>query len=487
MFPPANRRTPGVDQRVRPQKRQGALQPLPARVLLIGARSSANNSHDYEPTRMQTEPEAQSFSGAGSQVALMVTAAFGAGRFVADESGALPEVWAMAIPPPTNGVRSVHRRPVTGTATLSGDLVVTIAGRTVRAFVEAGDTEADMAAALGDAIRAVEPNLPVTSAAAGNAITITARENGICGEWVLIERDASGVAGVTIDGQSVTAGAGVTDLETALDVSLETDWDAIVLPQQDAVTRTQLKQHIEAAWRYDHERYRIAVVGVSGTVGEAQTFASGIDDYRIVVVNAERLAALPRVSSPSLPYEAAAEVATRLFSQSKPNANFNLKPLATPGRRRALLPTIENDAIMAGVTVLGPARELTAGGVLVRPVSTAITDQTGETDAPDTRWQPIEIAKTVAALARQMGLALVRFSKGIDEGRRTEENRISARQSAITVLTAAVRQGWIAPFPKSGVQAAYKDVGGSARLCLDLSYSVIVATDIVAVTHNVVR
>jgi phage tail sheath gpL-like len=281
-------------------------------------------------------------------------------------------------------------------------------------------------------------------------------------------------------------GAGVTDLTTALDASFSTlDYQVVVVPQQDAATLTAVIAHIADAWGDPGiDRPRVVVLGVDGTIGTAQTAASTLDDYRALIANAEKPASPIVARSLSLPYELAAEVGTLLISQSRPNPNLNKSRIVTPGRGQLLLNS--SDEIASGVTVVQPPTGADHGGRVLRPVSTAITDQTGQTSAPDTSWQPIEIALTVIYTWLQMRAALERFSSDPELGVSSEANRQSARQSVLGVLELEAASNYLA-FNADEQDVQYETIGGSRRLRVSLRYAVITATDIVAVTHDVVR
>ncbi|WP_428262888.1 hypothetical protein, partial [Haliangium sp.] len=189
-------------------------------------------------------------------------------------------------------------------------------------------------------------------------------------------------------------------------------------------------------------------------------------------------------SARSFPFEVAAAVASRLFSQARSNHNFNRAPLPVYGRPRSISRDAVNDAINAGVTVVVEPERGTHSGAFVRPVSCAVTDQTRQTTAIDRRWQPIEIAKTVAFLLRQVELELDRFTQTATAD---EETRISVIAACQAVLRAAEGQALLGPVSNESVLAAYELVGGATHLVVALEYGVRTALDIIAVQHNVTR
>jgi hypothetical protein len=127
----------------------------------------------------------------------------------------------------------------------------------------------------------------------------------------------------------------------------------------------------------------------------------------------------------------------------------------------------------------------------VDPVSTATTDQTGQSPGVlDRTWQPIEIAKTVAAVVRSVNEMLA----GLEQLAATEETRLTGKARALGVLRAFNRLGVISgvagaasAIEDDAVGAEFENVGAATHLVIDLNYAVIVGLDIVAVRHNVSR
>ena len=296
--------------------------------------------------------------------------------------------------------------------------------------------------------------------------------------------DASRLNGLSVDVSRGTDGAGILALSAALDASLAIDFDCIALPESDAATCALVKAHIVDAWDYTQQRYRIIVLGTTGDLAEAQTGAAELDDFRVMLACAEKIAGASspfdrKHSSRSHGFELAASAAARLYTQRQPNYNYNQATLSVVGRPATINRANVNDAIEAGVTiVMAPDK---GRSHIVDPVSTAITDPI--TGNPSTEWQPIEIAKTVQTNTRSIQAELSLFPRADADATTLE----TARAAALAVLETAAGARLIKPVANDDVTAVYEIVGGSTHLVLTVNYAVITGLDMVAVTHNITR
>jgi hypothetical protein len=491
-FIPSTERIPGVYQRVQLQ-RQGGLAPLEQSILLIGYRLAASASdNDNTAIRITSRSQSQSLFGAGSMLDLMVREAFKSGRLALFDSvrGGPPNVYAMPIAGPVAAsVAATQTLTLSGTATAAGILVAYIGPETFTVQVLSGETAAEVAAKLEAAIDLRAPEMMFTAGVASAVVTLTARHIGTVGNDLVSYIDTRDTPGITAVVAAGIAGTGDVDLTTPLSNSLSDDYNAIVVPQFDASTQALLAPHVVTAWGYERKRYRLVVAAQNGDVSDAQTAAAAVDDWRVMYAHAERTDGAgppPFVflsSSRSMPFEVAASAAARLFSQRQPNWNFNNATLSAYGRPKTIDRDTLNDTLDAGVAEIVEPERGGAPGSFVDPVTTAVTDQTGATSAADKTWAPVEIAKTVAFMLRQIQLELDRFSQAAAD----EQTRISVIAACFRVLRAAEQSKIVTNISNESVFAEYELVGAATHLVVTLNYAVITGLDIVAVNHNVTR
>lgn len=500
-FVPGDVRYPGVYQQYE-LVREAGLAALPRTVLLVGWRlSTLPDTYDYQPRRVRTRADVQDLAGSGSQLDLMARAAFGCGAWARldAERGSLPEIWVMVIPPVAVDVgtaAATQTATFTGPATAPGRVRVSAGSESVIVAIPDEATPTDVAAAVVAALAPREPELTHTAAAAAGVVTWTAREPGLWGEDLVIDIDVSEAPGIGVTIARGTNGAGTVSLTDALDAALAADWTFVVLPQDDAATLAALPDHVRDAWDYEQKRYAVYCLGARQDLSAAETVAASIDDLRVQVCNAEQVAGagvpfdVPS-SSRSFSFEVAAAVATRQVTHGRINWNYNRATLPVFGRPKNVVRQVVNDAINAGVTVVLEPEKGTAPGSIVTAVNSSVTDQTGQTSAPDTRWQPISIPLVIADVHRQIDIVLDRFAQITVE----DDTLLTAKAAALEVLLAEERAGHITRVENGqrvgitdeSVEASFEVVDGTSRLRVDLRYDVVTPNDIVAVKHFVGR
>jgi len=489
-FVPSSERIPGTYQRVE-LVRSAGLSSLPLKIALVAYRAAtADDSRDEVVQRLFSREDATRYYEPGSILDLMSREAFSANAIARADAnpGGAPEVYAVAVPPPAGGgdLQAVYTITFAGAGTGQGFVIVEVCDQAVSIPVNNLDTPTTIATRAIEALALLEPDLPATSASALGVVTTTAREKGEHGNDIFITADVTNAPGITVTVAQTVVGVGVVSLVNALDQTLGIDLlDAVVVCQDDAQTITDLSVHVENAWQYDTDRPVLGVMGSTGDLSLATATAAALDRYRIQVTNAEKIVGVGAPwdaanSSRSMAAMIAAGSAARLYSQEKPNYNYARARLPGRGRPGTLDRTVANAAIAAGVCVIVDDGQ---GARYLDPVTTAITDQTGQTIAPDIRWQPVEIVRTVQAVWNQARVILDRFASA-DQ---TQETLDSAKTSTLSMLRNAALARWIATPDDTDVATSFADLGGTIRLVVDVEYRVLVGVRIVEVTHRVSR
>jgi hypothetical protein len=483
-FVPATERIPGVYQRVELQ-RQGGLPPLQRSGCLIGYRlSTATTELDGVIKAVESRSQVQRDYGAGSMMDLMVRESLASGRLALQdqERGSVPRLFTLGVEPPSGvgTAAATYTITVTGPATANGEARLYLGPNTFRVPTVNADTADEIAARIEEFLDTAAPEMGFTAATVTNVVTLTAKHIGEWGNDLVFRAETRDAPGVSVVIAAGVAGAGVVDLTGALDLTFAQDFDYIVVPQYDTATRALLSPHVTNGWDFSRKKYRVVVAAQGGNVSAAQTAAAAIDDFRVVLAHGERTATALD-SARSFPFEHAAAVGARLWSQSKPNWNFNRASLSVYGRPKNIDRDALNDTINAGVCEIVEPENGSAPGALVDPITTAVTDQTGATTASDTTWQPVEYPKVTAFLLRQIQIELDRFAQLPAD----EETRISAIAACRSVLQAAADEGIIQAPTDESVTAEYETVGARTDLVIGLDYRIIVGLDIIAVRHNV--
>src|SRR5262245_59740689 len=103
-------------------------------IALVGTKSSAGTGTAATPGQVFSADDCDRIGGVGSPLALMGRKVLEVFRLL----GGAAQIWLVPVADPA-GTAAIHRFTVTGTATEAGDLVLKIAGRTIRVPVASGD------------------------------------------------------------------------------------------------------------------------------------------------------------------------------------------------------------------------------------------------------------------------------------------------------------------------------------------------------------
>lgn len=489
---PGSAQFPGIRQRIRVRRGPSQVGEN-ERILLLGYRATtASAAFDLVPQRVLDENDAILLFGEGSQIALMARKAFAVGPLARQDvrRGTMPQVWCMAVEPPT-GTPSAHTLSVTGPATAASSLPLEVGDERGSVAIENGDSDADIAAKIDTAIQGLERNLPATSASALAVATLTAREDGEYTNELFIWADDRRTPGVTVTEARSVDGVGVVDLTAALEASEAGDWAIIALPQEDTATRDKVEPHIEAMWDEDTARLRRVIMPHSGLLSAAETDAQAIDDWRGVVCSLERVVGVgtawdPSKSSRAFSWEGAAALAARLESQLRANWSFNVASIPVGGRPLdTLTAAVYDTAHQAGVTIITEDPSGRARGVISDPISTATTDQTGVTAQPDLAFLPIEIARVVRRVAALAGVKLAGFFQA--DATADELTRVAIKSATLSVLNEAAsnQNRWVEPPSDTDVTVVYVLEGGGQVAEASMEYDVITGINKVRIKHSV--
>lgn len=336
-----------------------AVRTLPGnlqRTLIIGQRLTAGTVAAGVVTNVFSDAEAATFFGNGSQLHLMCRAAIKANPYLALEAIAMDDAGA--------GVLATSTVTLTGPATAAGVLTVKVAGKPVQIAVAATDTATAIGAALAAQI-ALQPDLPVTAAAAVGVVTLTAKNKGTQGNNIKIEAVTT-AAGTTAVVVAMSAGATDPTVATALAAVFAAGHNIIITAWNDATNLTALRTHLDSVSGPLEQRGAIGIYAHTGTLGASTTLAG--------TINAGRISA-PNFKVPEQPCELAAAYGAVVASEEDPARPLNLLPLTgitAPPLADRLSRTEQENALNNGVTPLevGPGEKVQ----IVRAITTYTLD-----------------------------------------------------------------------------------------------------------------
>lgn len=234
--------------------------------------------------------------------------------------------------------QTVHEWTVTGTATENTTHTAVIAGRESLDFqnyaysIATGDTAADIAAKISDAINGVLSS-PVIASASGAVVTITSKWAGNTAAALKSSFDNLGTdAGITYAQTSAVDGSGTVELAETLE-QFGNDWYTIVLNPygEDATILSTLEQFNGRpddevpTGRYVGRIFKPFVALFGSTKDDKDDLAAITDAASLVSQVTNVLCVAPK--SDGLPSEASANVATLLarIAQDTPELDVNAK------------------------------------------------------------------------------------------------------------------------------------------------------------------
>ena len=210
----------------------------PARLLLIGHKTSAGSLAANTPTVIGSQSDADSLCGPGSMLREMVR--------IARQNAPLQEIWAMHVAEPAGTAQVSTLTVGAGAAGTAGFGAIDICGERLTIAIASADTVAAIAGSIASAINAyfnaqTGAMLPVTATSAAGIVSVAARHPGA----ILADIDYAVPTDLTgnifapsgrITVASTTAGTGTPTLATALAALGDDPYDVIVSPWGDAAS-----------------------------------------------------------------------------------------------------------------------------------------------------------------------------------------------------------------------------------------------------------
>lgn len=235
-FIPGDIRIPGSYVEFDASKALSGLPAVPQRILIIGQRLAAGLTPALTPVRINSVAEAIQAFGRGSMAAL----AFAALKAVNDRS----EAWGIGLADAGGSASASGTITVTGPATANGTIALYVAGKRMEVGVVNAATANTVAAAIAAKINA-DLDLPVTAAAVGAVVTVTARNGGTAGNDIDLRHshyaDEALPAGIALAIVAMAGGATNPDISTVWAAIGDAAFQTIILPFADTATLTSVE------------------------------------------------------------------------------------------------------------------------------------------------------------------------------------------------------------------------------------------------------
>lgn len=253
------------------------------RVLLLGQRLSDGTAAPLTPVRVLSGDHAVALFGRGSMLAAMAHA-----FKKANEDS---DLWAVPVADNAAGQAATGTVTIAGTATSAGTLSLYVGGVKVQTPVAVGAPAATVAADLAEAVSAM-PDLPVTAAAVGAVVTLTARHKGEALNALDVrttywQGDAV-PAGLTVTATAMSGGTGNPDVTTALASLGDVQYHHVVTPWTDTANLSALETEMKDRWSATRQIEGQVWASVSGTHAALSTIGSSRNAEVISIMGAQR-------------------------------------------------------------------------------------------------------------------------------------------------------------------------------------------------------
>lgn len=375
----------------------GKLTNVPLRIALIGAKLTAGATATagvvYDTTGL-TNADTDAMFGVSSELALMKRQADACSKLF----GAGPRVFCVPIAE-SAGVANVQTITCVGTATTDGNQIVKVAGRVFTVGVRNGDSQNTNAAAISNALKARQNELPVIVSVATNVVTLTHATKGINGVDVKVTVDQQ-VAGMVATVATGTAGTGATDHQPALDALSPVRYDGIAFANHASADITEILADIAVRWAAASKAWSFYFVGEPGSIATATALAAAANNQAAQIASMEGCL--------NTAGEMATTHAMMVFSRERLNASYDgvKVPLYPPVVSLIYTGAEVETALAAGLTPFTAVIDST-GAVTqnLAKCERAVTSHTTLNSQPDDKVRDIGIPRTAVGIAIQIDIA----------------------------------------------------------------------------------
>lgn len=383
-----------------------ALRNVPLTVALVGAKSSAGTGVAGTVYEVNDSPTTDRIAGANSELALMARQAMLCTRLF--RRG--PKIVMVPLAEPGGGTANVKTITNVGSATSDGNQIIRIAGRTFVVGVRNGDSVATIAAAQTNELKKQAETLPVVVTVAAGVVTLTHPTKGENGGDVTVTVDQQ-VAGCVATVANSVAGAGVTDITTALTALSPLRYDGIAIANHKAADVAAILLDIAVRWAPESKTWGFYFTFEQGTIGTATALAAASNDKSVLIGNMEGCL--------NAPGEGAATTAVLAFSRARPNSSYDgaVVPLFPPAEAVWYTAPERNTGIKAGLTLYTGVLDSTGAVVQDRAkCEQMVTSKTTIGAFPDDRVRDLAVPRTAVELATQLDAAVSEIRENSTDG-----------------------------------------------------------------------
>ena len=345
--------------------------------MLIIAQKSEDSEAALEPVQIYDDATAGQLFGFGSQAHIMAKAAIRANLYL--------DLSVLPVAPNSAGIAATGKLELTGTATGSGVVSLTIADTSIAVAASSQDLANSVLDELAAAVNA-EQDLPVSAqlvtptdpdgdgeqVADPPYLSLTAKNKGTLANMISLAVSCT-APGLTATLTQMSGGQSDPDIEDALSTVFGSDYTLYCMPWAAQEQLTALREHLDNISGPLEQRRATAWLASTDIMSRCTTLAGQINSGRI------SLACLPGTTSlPEAVSAAYCAVAASEEDPARPLNTLELTGIAVPPVASRLSRTEQEVALKNGVTPL----EVGPGDVvqIVRAISTYTQNAAGVAD-----------------------------------------------------------------------------------------------------------
>jgi len=273
----ASNKSPGIYLEVLFGVGPASAADAPISLLVVGHMTTGSTATANVPFAAASADDVADACGAGSEVHLMAKAAF-----LVNPTATMH---VLPLEPPGAGTAASETIVFTGTASADGTVTVEIMGEEIEVSIPSGTTHTAAATLVETAIDDMS-DWPVTASVSTATVTITAKHKGTRGNNITCASSGT-VAGLSIThivGTTLSSGASVDTITTAVANISPSRYDRHALPWDDATTlatwRTALRTQAGPTVGIRQQ----AVCASRAAYASAVTIATGLNEPRMQMV-----------------------------------------------------------------------------------------------------------------------------------------------------------------------------------------------------------
>ena len=401
---PYDWRKPGTYIEVRPNYENVGLFDYPTRVLIIGQMFDdvpATEKQLYEITRAE---QGAVLFGAGSIADQMIRAF--------KKNNSVNECHCICLKDDASGTAATGSIKFTGSG--SGILPVYINGTRIRVTLSSTDNPAAMATKVAAALND-RNDLPVTVSASAEAITLTARQKGECGNDIDIRvayrADEMLPLGIQVEITPMTGGASNPEIQDILDTISQEWFTDCVTPWTDNANLVALADDFAERFKAMGKKDAHVYCSKKGTYGQLITIGAVTNSPHVTILGGDGFPSAPWVVASTLAGVAAFQLTQDPARQLR---SLELVGVLAPLPEKRFTEEEQNLLLHNGISTFNVLPDGTV--TLDRVITTYKMSNLGILDEA---WLDIMVAKTVSRIrydwSSYIGLMYPRFKLADDD------------------------------------------------------------------------